>query len=122
MQTLNEFLEKHYIDNIETLEESIQVLEKKKNSETEYFFNNIIFFTNERDPKKNKTLNNLLDVIKGKDINLVTFVTDEVSYKAEDDYITIKDSKTTYTIKEQSNADTIVIVRLGAQDDMECMQ
>ena len=122
MQTLNEFLEKHYIDNIETLEESIQVLEKKKNPKIEYFFNNIILFTNERDPKKNKTLNNLLDAIKGKDINLVTFVTDEVSYKAEDDYITIKDSKTTYTIKEQSNADTIVIVRLGAQDDMECME
>ena len=122
MQTLNEFLEKHYIDNIETLEKSIQVLEDKNNPKTEYFFSNIIFFTNERDPKKNKTLNNLLDSIKGKDINLVTFVTDEVSYKAEDDYITIKDSKTSYTIKEQSNADTIVIVRLGAQDDMECME
>ena len=122
MQTLNEFLEKHYINNIETLEKSIQVLEKKNSSETEYFFNNIIFFTNERDPKKNKTLNNLLDAIKGKDVNLVIFVTDEVSYKAEDDYITIKDSKTSYTIKEQSNADTIVIVRLGAQDDMECME
>ena len=122
MQTLNEFLEKHYINNIETLEDSIQVLEKKKNEENEYFFNNIIFFTNERDPKKNKTLNNLLDAIKGKDINLITFVTDEVSYKAEDDYIIIKDSKTEYTIKEQSNADTIVIVRLGAQDDMECME
>ena len=78
MQTLNEFLEKHYIDNIETLEKSIQVLEKKNSSETEYFFNNIIFFTNERDPKKNKTLNNLLDAIKGKDVNLVTFVPDEV--------------------------------------------
>ena len=122
MQTLNEFLEKHYINNIETLEDSIQVLEKKKNEENEYFFKNIILFTNERDPKKNKTLNNLLDAIKGKDINLITFVTDEVSYKAEDDYITIKDSKTEYTIKEQSNADTIVIVRLGAQDDMECME
>ena len=55
MQTLNEFLEKHYIDNIETLEKSIQVLEKKNSPETKYFFNNIIFFTNERDPKKNKT-------------------------------------------------------------------
>ena len=122
MQTLNEFLEKHYINNIETLEKSIQVLEKKNSPETEYFFNNIIFFTNERDPKKNKTLNNLLDAIKGKDVNLVIFVTDEVSYKAEDDYITIKDSKTSYTIKEQSNADTIVIVRLSAQDNMECME
>lgn len=122
MQTLNEFLEKHYINNIETLKESIQILEDKKKSKQEYFFNNIIFFTNERDPKKNKTLNNLLDAIKGKDINLITFVTDEVSYKAEDDYITIEDSKTSYTIKEQSNADTIVIVRLGAQNDMECME
>lgn len=122
MQTLNEFLEKHYIDNIDNLETSIQTIEEKKKEENNYFFKNIIFFTNERDPKKNKTLNNLLDAIKNKDINLVKFVTDEVSYKAEDDFITIKDSETTYTIKEQSNADTIVIVRLGAQDDMECME
>ena len=66
MQTLNEFLEKHYIDNIETLEKSIQVLEKKNNPETEYFFNNIIFFTNERDPKKNKTLSQMKSHIKQK--------------------------------------------------------
>lgn len=122
MQTLNEFLQKHYIDNVDTLQESIQVLEAKSKDNKEYFFKNIIFFTNERDPKKNKTLKNLVDAIDGKDINLITFVTNEISYKAEDTYITISDYKTTYTIKEQSNADTIVIVRLGAQDDMECME
>ena len=122
MQTLNEFLQKHYIDNVDTLQESIQISEAKSKDSKEYFFKNIIFFTNERDPKKNKTLKNLVDAIDGKDINLITFVANEISYKAEDTYITISDSKTTYTIKEQSNADTIVIVRLGAQDDMECME
>lgn len=87
-----------------------------------YFFKNIILFTNESDSSKNKTLKNLEDAIKGKDINLITFVSEQVNYKATDKEIKIKDDHTKYTINEQSNIDTIVIVRLGAQDSEECME
>lgn len=90
-------------------------------SHNDYFFKNIIFFTNDRDEKSNKTLKNLNDAIKGKDINLVVFVAEEVEYKATDKYIKINDSKTKYKIDTQSNVDTIVIVRLGAQDSDECV-
>jgi len=87
-----------------------------------YFFKNIILFTNESDSSKNKTLKNLEAAIKGKDINLITFISEQVNYKATDKEIKIKDDHTKYTINEQSNIDTIVIVRLGAQDSEECME
>jgi len=87
-----------------------------------YFFKNIIFFTNDRDSKTNKTLKNLEQAIKGKDIKIISFVAEEVHYKATDERIDISDEKTKYTIDHQSNIDTIVIVRLGAQDSEECME
>jgi RimK family alpha-L-glutamate ligase len=87
-----------------------------------YFFKNIIFFTNERDPEKNKTLKNLTEAIEDKNIKLITFVAKEVDYTATNDEIVIKDSKEEFKINEQSNVDTIVIVRLGAQESEECME
>lgn len=87
-----------------------------------YFFSNIIFFTNDRDEKNNKTLKNLKEAIEDKNVNLVTFVAKEVDYTATDTEIIIKDSKEEYKIDQQSNIDTIVIARLGAQDSEECME
>lgn len=98
-------------------EQDDQQKEKK-----EYFFKNILFFTNERDPKKNKTLKNLEDAVKGKDIEIVTFVAEEVHYKSLENKILINDDKRKYTIDKQSNVDTICIVRLGVQDSEECME
>ena len=95
---------------------------EEKTGDKEWFFQNIIFFTNERDSAKNKTLKNLEDAIKTKNVNLVVFVADEVTYKATEKSIEISDTKTSYTIKEQSNIDTVCIVRLGAQDSEQCMQ
>lgn len=97
-------------------------LTEEKTGDKEWFFQNIIFFTNERDSAKNKTLKNLEDAIKTKNVNLVVFVADEVTYKATEKSIEISDTKTSYTIKEQSNIDTVCIVRLGAQDSEQCMQ
>ena len=88
----------------------------------EYFFKNIIFFTNEREASKNKTLKNLQDALKNTDVNLIVFVSEEVDYMADDKKIEIKDSKEKFTITDQSNIDTIVIARLGAQDSEECME
>lgn len=100
-------------------------VDKGENEEIEdkkYFFKNILFFTNERDSKKNKTLKNLEDAVKGKDVEIITFVAEELNYKATDEKIEIEDEKTKYTIDHQSNIDTIAIVRLGAQDSEECME
>ena len=101
--------------------DDVETLDTIKRNE-EYFFKNIIFFTNERDASKNKTLKNLQEAIKNTDVNLVTFVSEEVDYTANDKKIEIKDTKEKFTITDQSNVDTIVIVRLGAQDSEECME
>ncbi|MBO5005647.1 MAG: hypothetical protein J6D03_10610 [Clostridia bacterium] len=98
------------------------VYEARHNKNEKFFFNNIIFFTNERDSKKNKTLKNLEDAIKGTKIKLIIFVAEEVEYKADDNRIEIHDKVTNYVIDKQSNIDTIAIVRLGAQDSEECME
>ena len=123
--SINEKHNTSYKDNIETSRASIQLNEDKydeENKTEKYFFNNIIFFTNERNSKKNKTLKNLESAIKGTNINLITFVAEEVEYKADDNKIEIHDQKTDYVIDKQSNVDTIAIVRLGAQDSEECME
>lgn len=104
--------------------ESNQIINliEKKNDKKDYFFSNIIFFTNERNSKKNKTLKNLEEAIKGTDINLIVFVADEVTYEATDKQIKIWDSEENLTIKDESNIDTIVIARLGVQECEMCCE
>ena len=94
----------------------------KENSDKKYFFKNILFFTNDRDPKKNKTLENLYEAVEGKDVEVFPFVAEEVTYKATDKSISINDTKLKYKIDKQSNIDTIVITRLGVQDSEECIE
>lgn len=110
----------NYINTIEELRENLIVEEKKQ--KVKYFFNTILFFTNERDSSKNKTLKNLEEAVKDTSIEIIPLVAEEVHYKVEDDKILINDDKTNITIDEQSNVDTICIVRLGAQDSEECCE
>ena len=105
-------------NDVKDTENLVDKIEKKSG----YFFKNIIFFTNSREASKNKTLKNLEAAIKGQDINLYTFVTDEVDYKATDTSIKIWDTKTKFKIEHESNVDTVVIVRLGAQDSEQCVE
>jgi len=149
---IQDYIKTKYISNIETLATKIQEAEEElkeeqpaeelpeeepkeepkvsepeetsddENKTDKYFFKNLIFFTNERKASKNKTLANLEKALEGTNINLITFVAEEVEYKAFDDRIEIHDSKNDYVIDEQSNIDTIAIVRLGAQDSEECME
>ena len=143
MRTFEEFLANHYatnkqaepiikeddVDRVENTEyvkndnlDDPNLAKTDMTKDNKYFFSNIIFFTNDRDPKKNKTLKNLEDAIKDLNINLYTFVAEEVDYKATDSYIKINDKETTLKITEQSNIDTIVIVRLGAQESELCIE
>ena len=152
MKTLESFLKNYYVNNMmenknileaehpeagddtendDTSEKNKEVEDKKEENDVEdikeddpknYFFKNILFFTNDRREEKNKTLKNLLDAVKGTDIEVLPFVAEEVSYKAKDNKIEFNDKKNKYIIDKQSNIDTIVIVRLGAQDSEECME
>lgn len=142
MRTFEEFLANHYAskqtepiikeDDVDRIENTEYVKDDNIDDpnlgktdmtrDNKYFFSNIIFFTNDRDPKKNKTLDNLEDAIKDLNINLYVFVAEEVDYKATDNYIKISDKETTLKITEQSNIDTIVIVRLGAQESELCVE
>ena len=110
---------------LQAAKEKKMIIEKSKSEEDTkkpFFFKNIIVFTNERDPKKNKTLKNIEEAIKGMDINLYPFVAEEIDYKATDTEIKFNDNVTKYKIDKQSNVDTIVITRLGAQDSDECIE
>ena len=90
--------------------------------EKDFFFKNIIFFTNDRDEKTNKTLKNLNEAIKGTGVKVYPFIAEEIDYKATDTKIKFNDNVNKYVIDEQSNIDTIVITRLGAQDSEECIE
>lgn len=139
MKTINEFLKQYYITDNDIVEEKInednetdtedaisrgdnEVSLHDKKEKRPYFFDNIIFFTNDREPKNNKTLKNLEEALEGTNVKLVTFVAEEVTYKATDKFIKISDSKTKFTVDKQSNVDTIVISRLGVLDSEECME
>ena len=109
------------VENVQRNSEAQAELDKESKKQ-HYFFNNILFFTNDTDAKTNKTLKNLEDAIQYTDINLIKFNCDQVSYTATDKYIEITDGKTKYKIKDQSNIDTICIVRLGAQNNEQCVE
>lgn len=98
------------------------IIHEAKKEEDKYFFKNILIFTNDRDSSTNKTLKNLEQAVKGKGVEIFPFVAEEVDYKATDDKIEWHDNKNKYKVDEQSNIDTIVITRLGAQDSEECME
>ena len=119
-------MNKKYMTNLDNIINIVNEDNKDKvdslKDKDKYFFKNIILFSNKKKKKKNKTLKNLEDAIKGMDINLVIFVPEEVHYKVLSNKMEIKDDKNKYVLDEQSNIDTICIVRLGAQDSEECVE
>ena len=118
----NPFTISEVFNNLDKVRMERKLNEAKENENKDYFFKNILFFTNDRDDKSNKTLKNLTAAVKGKDVEIFPFIAEEISYKATDDKIEFKDNKNKYKITEQSNIDTIVITRLGVQDSEECME
>ena len=125
MKSFETFIESKYIRDVEAIKEMLDQIDEAKESDqkdSEYFFKNILFFTNDRDNKSNKTLKNLTDAVKGKGVEIFPFVAEEVNYKATDDKIEFYDNKNKFKINEQSNVDTIVMTRLGVQESEECME
>ncbi len=90
-------------------------------------FKHIIIFTNNRDPKENKTLKNILDAVKDLEkakvpvIPMVhVFVAAKMNAEEDESSIWISDGKEEMTIKDESNIDTLVFSRLGVQDEDNC--
>lgn len=90
-------------------------------------FKHIIIFTNDRDPKNNKTLKNIYDAVddlkKAKcDIipEVHVFVAAEIDADEREEEIKITDGDETLTIKDESNVDTLIFSRLGVQDEDQC--
>ena len=89
-------------------------------------FKHIVIFTNDRDPKNNLTLKNLLDAVDaikkaGKTVPEVhIFVAAAVDCDDTETEIKISDEKGEFTIKEESNLDTLIFSRLGVQGEDNC--
>ena len=90
-------------------------------------FKHIIVFTNDRDSKNNKTLKNIEDAIKAlKDAKceiipeLHVFVAAEIDADEREEEIKITDGDEKFTIKDESNVDTLIFSRLGVQDEDQC--
>lgn len=90
-------------------------------------FKHIIIFTNNRDPKENKTLNNIyqaIDNLKKEHVEIIpelhVFIAAKMNAEEDESSIWISDGKEEMTIKDESNLDTLVFSRLGVQDEDNC--
>ncbi len=90
-------------------------------------FKHIIVFTNDRDPKNNKTLKNIYDAIKAlKEAKceiipeIHVFVAAEIDADEREYEIKITDGDEEFVIKDESNVDTLIFSRLGVQDEDQC--
>jgi glutathione synthase/RimK-type ligase-like ATP-grasp enzyme len=90
-------------------------------------FKHIIVFTNDRDPKNNKTLKNIYDAVdelkKAKCDTIPevhVFVAAEIDADEREEEIKITDGDEELIIKDESNVDTLIFSRLGVQDEDQC--
>lgn len=90
-------------------------------------FKHIIVFTNDRDPKNNKTLKNIIDAIetlKKKKASIVPelhiFVAAEMIADDREEIIELSDGDEKFVINNQTNLDTLVFSRLGVQGEDQC--
>ena len=114
-------------DNKKNEKDELEVIYTNMKQTPTNIFKHIIIFTNDKDPKGNKTLKNIYDAIdalkkaKCKTIpELHIFVAANVIVDEESDNIEIQDDDGKFVIDEQSNIDTLVFSRLGVQGEDEC--
>jgi glutathione synthase/RimK-type ligase-like ATP-grasp enzyme len=107
--------------------DKLEVIYSDLKQDLKNIFKHIIVFTNDRDPKNNKTLANIVDAIealkkaKCKIIpELHIFVAAEIDSDEDENKITITDGDETMVIEKESNIDTLIFSRLGVQDEDQC--
>lgn len=107
--------------------DKLEVVYADVKAKPQNIFKHIIIFTNNRDPKENKTLENIyeaIDALKKAKAPIIPKVHVFVAAKMESDEseenIWISDGTEELTIKEESNIDTLIFSRLGVQDEDNC--
>lgn len=107
--------------------DKLEVIYSDHKQDLKNIFKHIIVFTNDRDPKNNKTLKNIIDAIdalkKAKcEIipELHTFIAADIDATDDESEITITDGDEKFIIKDESNVDTLIFSRLGVQDEDQC--
>ena len=91
-------------------------------------FEHIIIFTNDNDPKNNKTLKNIYDAVKAlkkeKDAivpDVHVFIAENMTYETdEDNILSITDGDETLDFENLNNTNTLVFSRLGVQGEDNC--
>lgn len=90
-------------------------------------FKHIILFTNNKDPKGNKTLKNIydaLEILKKEKCEIIPelhiFEACDTMCEENEDEIIITDGEEEMVIKDETNLDVLVFSRLGVQDEDMC--
>lgn len=92
----------------------------------ENIFKHIIVFTNDRDPKDNKTLKNILECVEEcKKAGTIVpevhiFVAAKMVVDDNEENITLDDGTEKFSINKESNIDTLIFSRLGVQGEDQC--
>lgn len=111
------------IQNADKLQVEYADLKRKP----ENIFKHIIVFTNDKDPKNNKTLKNIydaVDVLKKAKCDIIpeihVFEAAEMDADEKEEKIVISDGDNKLVIEKESNIDTLVFSRLGVQGEDRC--
>lgn len=89
-------------------------------------FKHIVIFTNDRDPKNNLTLANIYEAVdnlkKAKKLvpEIHVFVAASVDCDDDETEVQITDEEGSFTLREESNLDTLIFSRLGVQGEDAC--
>ena len=108
-------------------DDKLKVVYADLDKEPSNIFEYIIIFTNDNDPKNNKTLKNLFDAVKTlkKTADIVpevhVFIAENMTFETDDDNIlSITDGDNTLDFEELNNTNTLVFSRLGVQGEDNC--
>lgn len=111
----------------ESKEEPLEVIYADQKNIYKNIFKHIIIFTNNRDPKENKTLGNIYDAIndlKNHKCDIIpelhVFVAAEADLDDSKDIISISDEKSKIGFEDKDNTNTLVISRLGVIGEDSC--
>lgn len=117
--------EEHKEDSVNTDQLTVHYAEDIDKYEN--IFKHIIIFTNNKDPKSNKTLKNIYEAVDNlkKDKcpiipSLHIFEAAEMEVDDDETEIVISDGDEKLVIKQESNVDTLVFARLGVQGEDQC--
>lgn len=107
--------------------DELEVIYSDINSTPTNIFKHIIVFTNDNDPKNNKTLSNIYDaveILKKSKCEIIpeihVFVAADINSSDNESEIIITDGDNEMIIKDESNIDTLIFSRLGVQDEDQC--